>query len=327
MTQAAVEAMAVKNLPGAKAVENLRRLSGGASQETWAFETVGDAGRERYILRRAPGGDRQHDQAVGMAGEAALMKLAVAKGVPAPIVHHVFTPEDNLGFGFIVNHIDGETLGRKIVVDPKYAKARETLAFDCGKALAQIHTIPLDKLPRMRTATARGRTDELYARYKVDIQPRPVIALAIQWLYDNLPPEPDPLQLVHGDFRNGNLIIGEDGLRAVLDWELAHIGDPIEDLGWLCTGAWRFGGIDHPVGGFGQIEDMLAGYRAGGGRDVPLEEVKFWTVFGSVSWGLSCSGMVQTFRGGIEKTSDRAMIARRASENEMDLVRLLVPKA
>ena len=71
---------------------------------------------------------------------------------------------------------------------------------------------------------------------------------------------------MHGDFRHGNLIIGPDGVRAVLDWELAHTGDPMEDLGWICVNSWRFGEIDKPVGGFGTREELFAGYEAAGRR-------------------------------------------------------------
>jgi aminoglycoside phosphotransferase (APT) family kinase protein len=313
-------------IEGARGVSNLRRLSGGASQETWAFEAVTARGHLPLILRRAPGGDRQHESAVGLEGEAELMRLAGAAGVPEPPVHYVLNPADGMGRGFIVGFVEGETLGRKIVRDEKFAEARKTLAWRCGQVMAMIHAIPLDKLPKLRTATAKGRVEEIYARYKADGRPRPVISLAFEWLREHLPPEPAQPRLVHGDFRNGNLIIGPDGLRAVLDWEIAHIGDPIEDLGWICVGPWLFGGIDKPVGGFGLREDMIAGYQAGGGGPVDLEHVKFWEVLGSVSWGVSCSAMTHIFRAGVDPTADRAMIARRSSENEIDLMNLLAAR-
>ena len=100
---------------------------------------------------------------------------------------------------------------------------------------------------------------------------------------------------MHGDFRHGNLIIGPDGIRAVLDWELAHIGDPMEDLGWICVNSWRFGEIDKPVGGFGTREELFAGYEAAG-RRVDPDRVKFWEVMGTLRWGVMCCGMMQRFR-------------------------------
>ena len=302
-------------------LSNLRRLSGGASQETWAFEAKGPSGETALILRRAPGGTRQNDAAVGLAGEAELMRLAGEAGVPEPEVHYVLRPDDGVGFGFIVGFVEGETLGRKIVRDEKYAKARETLAFVCGKVMAQIHAIPTDRLPKLRIAGRfSARVEEIYTRYKADGRPRPVISMAFEWLRANLPPDPETPLLVHGDFRNGNLIIGPDGLRAVLDWEIAHLGDPIEDLGWVCVGPWRFGGIDKPVGGFGTREEMIEGYRAGGGGPVALEHIKFWEVLGSTSLGRQLLGDDPHLprRGGedLRPGDDRAPVLRERDRSD-----------
>lgn len=320
-----LEQVVQRLIDGADHIAELRRLSGGASQETWSFTATGPSVTRRLILRRAPGGERQHETAVGLESEARLMMLAGAAGVPEPPVLYILEPADGIGRGFIQGFVEGETLGRRIVRDDAFAKARETLAFRCGAVLAAIHALPLATLPPLRTATARGRFDELYRRYKMSERPRPVFAVAFEWLRERIPADPPALRLVHGDFRNGNLIIGEDGLRAVLDWEIAHLGDPIEDLGWICVGPWRFGSVDKPVGGFGTIEQLLAGYRAGGGT-ATAEAVKFWEVLGSLSWGVSCASMILSYRGGIDRTAERAMIARRASENEIDLLNLLVPR-
>ena len=311
---------------GADGITNLRRLSGGASQETWAFTTTGTGGDTPLILRRAPGGDRQHASAVGLESEARLMQLAAEADVPVPPVRYVLNPEDGIGRGFITSFVAGETLGRRIVRDDAFAEARKTLAYRCGAVMARIHRIPLADLPPLRTAGARGRFDALNERYKLDVRPRPVFALAFEWLRDRLPAEEPAPRLVHGDFRNGNLIIGPDGLRAVLDWEISHLGDPIEDLGWLCINPWRFGVVDKPAGGFGTREDLMAGYEAESGVRVDPAQLKFWEVLGSLSWGVSCASMIETFRSGVDASSERAMIARRASENEIDLLNLLAPR-
>ncbi len=321
-----LSALMRRTFPGAVGAENLRRLSGGASQETWAFDVVGKDLRVPLILRRAPGGERQHDLAVGLEGEARLMELARKAGVPEPPLHKILTPDDGLGRGFIVGFVEGETLGRKIVRDEIYAEARKTLAHRSGELLAKIHRIPIARLPPLRTACPRKRFEELHTRYRASVSPRPVFAIAFEWLRERLPAEEPKPRLVHGDFRNGNLIVGPDGIRAVLDWEIAHLGDPVEDLGWICVGAWRFGVVDKPVGGFGAREDLLAGYAAGGGGTVTAEQLKFWEVLGSLSWGVSCASMTLSFRSGVDPSSERAMIARRASENEIDLLNLLAPR-
>jgi len=145
-----------------------------------------------------------------------------------------------------------------------------------------------------------------------------------RWLIDHLPDNPRTT-LVHNDFRNGNLMIGPDGVRAVLDWEIAHIGDPMRDLGWICTNSWRFGNSGLPVGGFGHYEDLFAGYEAVSGRPVDWEHVKFWEVFGSFWWGMVCLSMVGIYRSGLDKSVERVAIGRRTSEGQVDCANLLIP--
>jgi aminoglycoside phosphotransferase (APT) family kinase protein len=312
--------------PGAQGIDAFRRLSGGASQETWAFERIdADASRTPLILRRAPGGTRQAETAVGMEAEAALIRLAAEAGAPEPVVHHLLAPADGAGRGFITSFVPGETLGRRIVNEPRFAGARKVLAAQCGRAMALIHGIDPARLPPLRTAAARGRLEELHARYVAVGRPKPVFALAFQALRARLPPEPTTPRLVHGDLRNGNIIVGEEGLRAVLDWEIAHLGDPMEDLGWICVGSWRFGG-EGPVGGFGSREALAEAYEAAGGQRVDPAALLFWELLGTLSWGVSCAAMVASFRSGIDPSSERAMIARRSSETEIDILNLLSPR-
>jgi hypothetical protein len=127
---------------------------------------------------------------------------------------------------------------------------------------------------------------------------------------------------VHGDFRNGNLIVGPDGVRAVLDWELAHLGDPLEDLGWLCVKAWRFGS-PLPVGGFGPVEDLVAGYERAGGRRVDLSALRWWEVLGTLRWGVICIVQTVTHLSGAVRSVELAAIGRRVCEVEWDLLELL----
>jgi aminoglycoside phosphotransferase (APT) family kinase protein len=164
---------------------------------------------------------------------------------------------------------------------------------------------------------------DLYRSYD---EPRPVFELTLRWLGDHLPAEAPDLALVHGDFRNGNLMIGPDGLRAVLDWELAHLGDPMEDLGWICVNSWRFGRIDRPVGGFGTRADLFAGYAEAGGGTVDPARVTFWEILGTLKWGIMCMGMAASFQSGADPSIERGAIGRRSSETEIDLLRSLAPR-
>lgn len=304
-----------------------KRLSGGASQETWSFDITHPKGDIGAILRRAPPGyGAAPGRAAGLDAEAVLMQLAHDAGVPSPRVLHVLNAADELGTGFIMQRVAGETIPRKILRDDEFAAARPKLARQCGAILAGIHGLDASGLPQLRRMDAATEIAELQREIDHFGWPRPVFELALRWLHDNDPGPSERVTLVHGDFRHGNLMIGADGVRAVLDWELAHLGDPMEDLGWICVNSWRFGVIDKPVGGFGSYGELFAGYEAASGIKVDANSVKFWEVMGTLRWGVMCVGMMHRFRLGPDHSMERAMIGRRSSETEIDLLRLLAPR-
>ena len=324
---APLEAVTRNHIADATGIANLKRLSGGASQEIWSFDATTSAGPVPLILRRAPGGVRtagRSGTAISLETEAQLIALAGEVGVPVPPVRYVLVEGDGVGQGFIMDCVPGETLARKILRDAEFAEARPKLARQCGEMLARLHKVDKAKLPPLRVATGRIEVDQYFETYKAYKYPHPVFELAFRWLKDNAPPDSTELTLVHGDFRNGNLMIGPDGVRAVLDWEIAHIGDPMADLSWICINPWRFGNIDNPVGGFGSREDLFAGYEAAGGGKVDPARVKFWEVLGTLKWGVMCMGMAAAFLEG-DRSVERATIGRRSSETEVDLMRLLAP--
>jgi aminoglycoside phosphotransferase (APT) family kinase protein len=315
--------------PGATGVAGAARLSGGASQETWSFDIVRAQGNVAAILRRAPpfyGASPSPSRAAGLDAEATLMQLAHDAGLPSPRVLHVLKPEEGLGSGFIMVRVEGETIARKILRDEAFAAARPLLARQLGRVAAGIHGLPEAKLPKLRSMTSTQEIADLRREYHSADRPRPVFELALRWLAENDPGASREVTLVHGDFRHGNFIIGPDGIRAVLDWELAHFGDPMEDLGWICVNSWRFGEIDKPVGGFGTREELFAGYEEAGGKADPAR-VMFWEVMGTLRWGIMCGRMMQRFRNAPDHPMEQAMIGRRSSETEIDLLRLLAPRA
>jgi aminoglycoside phosphotransferase (APT) family kinase protein len=323
----ALQAAVARAVTGVASIADLRRLSGGASQETWSFDGVGAAGRQGLILRRAPGGKpiQRSATAVTLATEAKAIRLAAAAGVPVPPVPYVLEESDNLGPGYIMGRVEGETIARKILRDAAFADARPRLARQCGRILAAIHAIGKSQLPELNVVPPRAQFEQYRAIYDAYDYPHPVFEVALKWLEQRLPDAP-ALTLVHGDFRHGNLMIGPDGVRAVLDWELVHIGDPAEDLGWICVNSWRFGETHKVVGGFGDVADLLAGYAEAGGKDMTAERVKFWEIFGTMKWGIMCMTMYQAFATGADRSVERATIGRRSSETEIDLVNLLYPK-
>jgi aminoglycoside phosphotransferase (APT) family kinase protein len=287
-------------------VSDLTRLSGGASRETWRFVL---AGRPLILQRQRAGSDRD------MTVEAAVLRAARAAGVPAAEVVADSASSDELGAPFLVlSAVEGETIARRILRDDEYEPARRVLAAQLGRAAARLHAIDPAELPML------AESDQLREyRQMLDLmgEPHPTFELAFRWLEHHRPP-PGRRTVVHGDFRLGNVIVGHDGLRAVIDWELAHIGDPLEDLGWLCVRAWRFGAA-LPVAGVGRYDDLFEAYASAGGGAVDVEAARWWEVLGTLKWGIMCMMQAHAHLSGISRSHELAAIGRRVCENEHDL--------
>ena len=299
-------------------LDGLVRLSGGANMESWAFDWGGRA----YVLRRAPSAEYMADRPYGHADEAALVIAAHAAGVKAPEVVGVLAEDDAMGTGYVMRRVIAEVSPATILADPP-----PSLLADLGRELARIHAIPAAAIPAaiplMDTAAALAELKARFLSYGGD---RPVIALAIKWCEDHLPAPADPV-LVHGDYRMGNVMVDADGLAAVLDWELAHRGDPHEDLAFGCMTVWRFGRLDKPAFGVGSIDDYFAAYEAAGGVKVDRDCFRFWLVYRTLWWALGCLQMGQMWRSGADPTVERVVIGRRTAEQEIDLLRLLETEA
>jgi aminoglycoside phosphotransferase (APT) family kinase protein len=298
-------------------VRQLRQLSGGASRITSSFELVGTDGTHRSLIL-------QRDRGTGIAGpgrvriEVALLRAAAEAGVPVPDVVAVGTGA-GLGPGWlVVEHIEGETIPRKVLRDPEWSGARSALTGQCAAALAGIHAIDpggIEGLPRGDPlADPLAFLDALG-------EVRPALEFGARWLQTHRLP-PGPTVSLHGDFRMGNLLVGPDGLRAVLDWELAHAGDPAEDLGWLCAPAWRFGGAGH-VGGFGDVPALLDAYAAAGGEVIDRARLEWWVVYATVKWATICAMQASSHLSGASRSVELAAIGRRVCESEWDLFVLL----
>ena len=299
-------AAALASVLGAQHVGEVIRLTGGASRDTFEFTADGRA----LILQRQRTGDVRD-----MGIEAMVLRAARAGGVPVAELVASSTDLSALGSAYMVlSSVEGETIARKILRDDQFRHARVVLPAQLGAALAQLHsvsTVGLDTLPT---------TDQVRQYREVldqSAQPHPAFELAFKWLEAHRP-APRPPVLVHGDFRLGNLMVAADGLRAVLDWELAHLGDPMEDLGWLCVKAWRFGS-PLPVAGVGDYEALFGAYEAAGGGPVDPEVVRWWQVLGTLKWGIMCIIQANAHVAGFSRSHELAAIGRRVCENEHDL--------
>jgi len=321
LDDALLAAAVTRHLGGGATVENLRRLSGGASRETWSFDAVGGGERTGLVLRRdpAPAAAGPLDR----SAEAEVIRAAHDAGVRAPRVRFVLGTDDSLGSGFVMERVDGETVARRILRDDAYAEARPRLAAQCATQAARIHAVPTASLPdSLATLGPREQLDQYRAVLDGVGEPHPAFELGLRRLARDAP-ETGTVTLVHGDFRNGNLVVGPEGLRAVLDWELAHLGDPIEDLGWLCVKSWRFGVSDRRVGGFGEVEELRAAYADAGGQPVDPTRLAWWEALGTLKWGVICEMQAQAHLQGLIRSVELATLGRRIAEMEWDLLDLL----
>ncbi len=313
-------------LEGFDALEALEPVTTGASQEIWTFAARCADESLLLVLRRARQWSESSQAAsAGMSAEAALLRVAAAAGVPVPRVRSELVREDGLGEGYVMDYVPGETAGHRIVRDAAFDSVRPRLVADCGAILARIHALPGVVLPVLRSGQAREQLRHCEASYRANGVARPVFALALRWLADHAPQPVREDCLVHGDFRNGNLVVDANGVRAVLDWELAHLGDAMEDLGWFCVNAWRFGRVDQPAGGLGSREAFFQAYESAGGRPVDPRRTHYWEVLGNLKWGIACDAMGLAWRDGQDRAIERLAVARRATEVEVDLLQLLAP--
>jgi aminoglycoside phosphotransferase (APT) family kinase protein len=321
-----LEAAVRRHLGAPGEVRELVRLTGGATKTTWSFDAVVGEAALPLILQQTPpehlAAPNDHTASrVHGARDAALMQAAVRAGVPAPRVRIVLAPGDDLGEGTVTDRVAGETLGRKVHTDPQLAAARPRLAAQCGAILAAVHRIDPTGLDFLAVQPAQAQLAIYRALADACDHPLPAVELGLRWVAEHLPAAPRTT-VVHGDFRNGNLVIGDDGVRCVLDWELAHRGDPMLDLGWLCVKTWRFGG-PLPVGGFGHRDELFAAYERAGGARVDPAHVRFWEAFGCIKWALMCMHKGLGELGGARRTIEAVAIGRRIEEPLLDFLDLI----
>ncbi len=314
-------AVSLSEALGQVKINDLQRLSAGASRETWSFTAVSSSGSQQLILQRHLSASSRFRTGLD---EAALLRRARTGGVSVPEIVASDTGDANpVGAPFMISRrIEGESIPRKVLRDDTFANARRGLIADFGRELAAIHrldTASLGQIAAIDDPLAVQRT--LYEGFS---DPHPVFDLAFRWLDERRPQARQPC-VVHGDFRMGNVLVDSTGLAAVLDWELSYLGDPAFDLGWLVARAWRFGG-EGEVGGLGSRSELLDAYRANGGEGITLDELRWWEMLACLRWGVVTMAMVDDHRRGYKRSLEQAVIGRRVVETEYDVMLLLRPE-
>jgi aminoglycoside phosphotransferase (APT) family kinase protein len=287
-------------------VDELRQLPGGASKEAWAVR----AGGRPLIVRRA-GVGVIHQGTLTLEREFHVLEAMHAAGVRVP------EPVAYLGLvegreAFAMERVEGETIGRRIV-----RGEHPGLPVELGHELARIHDVP--PLPFLEEV-------DVLERFLVELdtvgEPHPAIEFGLQWLRGRLADSGERVFL-HGDWRVGNLVVGPDGLVSVLDWEFAHVGDPLDDLAWPLVRAWRFGRDELRLGGIGEVEPYLEAYAAASGREVDIEDLYAWEVLGNVKWATGCLTQARRHLRGQDRSVEYAVLGRMAAEIEYELLDLI----
>ena len=252
--------------------------------------------------------------------EADAMRACARAGLAVP---EILLDDDGTRLGtpgLVMARVPGETLARKILRDDEFAAARRALVGDLGRFLAGLHAVDPREVPGATEADALA---QYWERYEWIDDRSPTFEKAYAWLTANRPTR-SPTTLVHGDLRMGNVIVGPGGLNAAIDWELVHVGDPLEDLAWLCVKAWRFG-QPLEVGGVGTVDELVDAYEGAGGLPVDRAAFHWWLVQKTLQWGIGCMGQAAVHLTGAVRSVELAAIGRRVAEQEWDLIELLAP--
>ena len=287
-------------------------LAGGASKEAWSV----DADGERLLVRRAAA-TVMHHHTLTLAQEYAAIEAAYDAGVKVPKPYGYVA--DLAGReAFAMERLEGDTIGRRIVRKDELAAARARLPVQLAEELAKIHAIPPARLPFLPEAGIERMVTELDEIG----EPHPAIELGLWWLRENRPPERARV-VNHGDYRIGNVVVDERGLVGVLDWEFAHLDDPVRDVAFGMVRAWRFGVPEKRLGGVGDVGPYLERYNELTGFDVQPEELDYWELAGNVAWAIGCLTQAQRHLSGLDRSVELATLGRLGAEVEYEICHLL----
>jgi aminoglycoside phosphotransferase (APT) family kinase protein len=312
-------------------VNNLTLIAGGASQETWRCDLLNADGSLTPLIVRRPLGGSIYDTSLDLEAEYRVHCAAHSSGVAVPRPYTLL--DDLLGTpAVLVERLDAESIGRKLVREPRFAHARSLLPTQMGAALAVLHAVDLERhelwsclpAPPPGKTPAQIRLDQIEQELDAVDEPHPALELCLRWLRRNEPPPPDRPVLVHGDYRIGNMLVHtKQGLVGVIDWEFAHIGDYAEDLTWGLIREWRFGVDELRLGGIAQPDAFFAAYTQHSGRAIDQARIAYWELLGNVWWAIGCLNQARRHLRGEQTNIEFVSLGRRAAEMEYEALRLL----
>lgn len=301
-------------------------LAGGASRDSWVLAVqMGDT-TQRLVLRKDYP-TQMNENALTRAQEFAVMQRAHETGVKVARVRYLCTDAQVLGFPFfLMDYVEGISIGRKVITQPELAAARAVLPEQMAQQLAQIHTMPVDDLNFLARPANHDPIGaviaECYALLDALQLHNPAFEFILRWA-DRHRPACDRITFIHGDFRVGNLLVDLNGLAAVIDWEFAHIGDPHEEIGYVCMRDWRFGNGHLRMGGLSDRERLITAYEQASGFTVNRQAADWWELIGNVRWGIICMSQAQRHLSGKESSVELASLGRRSAEMQLEALQMI----
>ncbi len=282
---AGLEALIIDAIPSAREIAfiGLTRAAGGLSRENWSLDAQwvdadGAHVRQLMLMRDAAG----TLLATVRAREFAVLKALEASGVPAPKAHWVDPDGQHLGAPAIVMDRVPGTCDYLVLNGERPLAVRLDLAHAFIDLMARIHAVDWSGcgLGAVLDAPAgdpsRVELAHWEAEYRrVQLEPHPELDYVLAWMHRRAPVA-EAIVLVHGDFKPGNALIAGEQISAKLDWETAHLGDPLEDLGWVTNPVRK---REHQIAGAWEREQIVAAYRAHTGRQVDESALRWWNVF------------------------------------------------
>lgn len=308
-------------------VKLLQPLPGGVTRDTWRIHARVNDELQRLVLRRDMAATLD-ERALERDQEFLLMNAVHAAGVLAPRPRWYCTEPCILGAPFLImDFVDGVSIGAQVVSLPELADARRALPEQMGQQLARIHAIKADKLPflpapRPGYSPAQETLLQLRAALiKLGVH-SPALTFALRWVEKHLPAGGEVV-LLHGDFRIGNFIVDQDGLKGIADWEFGQLGDPYQDLAWPCVRGWRYGSGGLRLGGVGQREPFLRAYEHASGRTIDRKTVDFWEIVGNLRWAIAAQAQAHRHLSGRDVSVELASLGRRSAEMQLEALRLI----
>mgnify|MGYP001264470700 FL=1 len=278
-------------------VSNLFRIPGGASRETWMFDAAWEAGGEKhfqaFVVRKDPPAslldtDRE--------AEYAFYSTFWDTRVPVPRMRWLEPDATILGGPFfIMDRILGCEANTRTILAPPYLQVQGEIARNMYEILGAIASFewrgtPAERVSEAPTVETAWQKELAHWEGIIDAQelsPQPVMRAAIRWLRANPPPPAQRISVVHGDFRVGNFLYKDDGtIHGIVDWEMAHLGDPIEDLAWSFNQSWQWAKDGRP-GGIVDRETAIATWERASGLKADRQALYWWGVFTNVK----CQGI------------------------------------